>query len=279
MKEKTTKPTSSEVRAKIYEVIFGVDTPSGKLFDVLLLVFILISVLAVVLESVKPLSDKYHTVFFVLEWSLTILFSIEYGLRLYSVGKPLQYATSFFGVIDLISILPTYLSLLLPGSHMLLVVRALRLLRIFRILKLARYLREAATITQALRDSRAKITVFLVFVLTMVLIVGSAMYLIEGGQNNGFDSIPASMYWAIVTLTTVGFGDITPVTPLGQFLSAALMIMGYGVIAVPTGIVTARIAYAKGKEESVPIEDACNNCGKGGHDSDASYCKHCGSTL
>lgn len=260
-------------RARLEVVIFEADTPLGKLFDVALLWTIVLSVALVMLESVPSIRAQYGTLLRGLEWFFTGLFTVEYLARLYSAKRPLHYAGSFFGVVDLLAILPSYLSLLIAGSQYLLAIRALRLLRIFRILKLSRYLGEANVLTDALRASRFKITVFLLTVLTLVVIMGSVMHLVEGPQN-GFTSIPTSIYWAIVTLTTVGYGDISPQTPLGQIISSALMIVGYGIIAVPTGIVTAELTRA-----SSPVVKRCERCGLEAHDPDAAFCKRCGTPL
>ena len=272
-------PGSSKFKEKVHEVIFEAETPAGKAFDVILLILIVVSVLAVVLETIQELNQKYHMVFIYLEWIVTVLFTIEYLLRLYCVLKPWKYATSFFGIIDLLAILPTYISLLIPGSQYFLTIRVLRVLRIFRIFKIARYLDASRIIVSALKASKAKIIVFLVGVLTIVIVVGSMMYFIESSYNSGFSSIPMSMYWAVVTLTTVGFGDITPVTHLGQFLSALLMIMGYGIIAVPTGIVTAEFAMAARDSNKFLNTISCHSCGQEGHAADATYCKYCGVKL
>lgn len=265
------------LRNRIHEIIFEADTTAGKVFDVALLIFIVTSVLAVMLESVDPIQEKYGNWFYYLEWLLTGLFTIEYILRLYSLRRPLQYATSFYGIIDLISILPSYLSLFVNVNHSLLVIRGLRLLRVFRIFKLGHFMSESEIIAKALVASRGKITVFFFFVLIMVVIIGSVMYLVEGNYpNTAFTSIPKSVYWAIVTLTTVGFGDITPQTDLGQFLSAVVMILGYAVLAVPTGIVSAElIKPIKNKLNT----QSCRYCSKEGHDNDALYCKYCGERL
>lgn len=266
----------SPLKEKLHEIIFEADTPVGKVFDISVLVAIAASVVLVMLESVDYLNAQYHDQFIILEWIFTIFFTIEYILRLYSVYRPLKYATSFFGIIDLLAIIPTYLSAFIIGSHYFLVIRALRLLRIFRIFKLGHFMTEGSLIIKALRASRPKITVFLTFVLLSVVIIGSLMYLVEGGSNPSFSSIPRSIYWAIVTLTTVGYGDITPVTNIGQFLSAAVMILGYGILAVPTGIVSAE--FIKGETVHTNTQ-ACRYCGKEGHDDDATYCKYCGEKL
>ncbi len=259
----------------MHEVIFGADTPAGKLFDVLLIISIIVSVILVMLDSVSYIRQHHGKLLFVGEWFFTILFTVEYVLRLYSVGRPLAYATSFFGLVDLLAILPSYLSIFFPGTHYLLVIRVLRVLRIFRVLKLAQYLGEVNILSRALLASRRKITVFLFTVLTLVIIFGSLMYLIEDAAN-GFTSIPRSIYWAIVTLTTVGYGDISPQTDLGQAVSAIIMIIGYGIIAVPTGIVTVELTQAYKKGISA---QSCRQCSAEGHDLDAKFCKHCGAEL
>ncbi len=262
-------------RFKIHEVIFEADTRVGKLFDIVLIISILLSVIVVMLDSIAAINKEYGNFLYILEWVFTVLFTIEYILRIISVGKPLKYAKSFFGVVDLLAILPTYFSLLFPGSQYFLVIRVLRLLRIFRVLKLVQYTVEARSLRQALKASKRKIIVFVFTVLILVVIFGALMYVIEG-EENGFTSIPRSIYWAIVTLTTVGYGDISPATPLGQILAAIIMILGYGIIAVPTGIVTAEMAFAAGKNIST---QACPDCSAEGHDSDAKYCKYCGVKL
>ena len=264
-------------RKVLYEVIFEADTKAGKAFDVLLILSILLSVLAVMLNSVASIEEKCGRFLHATEWFFTILFTIEYVLRLICVGRPIKYARSFYGVVDLLAVLPTYLGVFLAGSHYLLVIRMLRVLRIFRVLKLAPYLGEARLLFTALRESRRKITVFLLTVLTMVVILGSVMYLIEG-RGNGFTSIPRSIYWAIVTLTTVGYGDVSPQTPLGQGLAAMIMILGYSIIAIPTGIVTVEFDRAF-KAQSKITTQVCPQCCAEGHDSDATFCKYCGAIL
>jgi len=263
-------------RHRLHEIIFEADTPAGKLFDVVLLWAIVLSVVTVLLESVAPLRERHGEALRALEWFFTALFTVEYALRLVSVLKPLRYARSFFGLVDLLALLPTYLSLLLPGAQSLLVVRVLRLLRVFRVLKLASFLGQAEILLTALRASRQKITVFLCGVLSTVVIMGSVMYLVEG-EKNGFDSIPRGMYWAVVTMTTVGFGDITPKTVIGQFLASLLMVAGYGILAVPTGIVSVELAAAA-RRGAIDTQ-ACPGCGAYGHDADAKHCKHCGTAL
>ncbi len=262
-------------RTVLHEVIFEADTPTGKGFDVLLIVSILASVAAVMLDSMGAVQLQYGRLLLVIEWVFTLLFTVEYILRLLCVGRPIKYAVSFYGVVDLLAIIPTYLSLVLPGSQYLLVIRILRILRIFRILKLVSYLGEARLLMQALRASGRKVAVFLFTVLTLVVIFGSLMYVIEGAAN-GFTSIPRSIYWAIVTLTTVGYGDISPQTALGQALASLVMILGYAIIAVPTGIVTVEMSQTFGRKVST---QACPECSAEGHDADASHCKHCGSAL
>jgi voltage-gated potassium channel len=262
-------------RFKVHEVIFEADTPAGKWFDVLLILSILVSVVMVMMDSVSTIQKSYGPFLLAGEWFFTILFTIEYILRLTSVGRPGAYATSFYGIVDLLAILPTYLSIFFPGAQYLLVIRILRVLRIFRILKLVQYLGEARMLTQALRASMRKIIVFLIAVLTLVTIFGAFIYLVEDPEN-GFTSIPKSVYWAIVTLTTVGYGDISPQTVLGQLISSAIMIIGYGIIAVPTGIVTVELAQAFKRKIST---QACLECSAEGHDADAKFCKYCGAEL
>lgn len=271
----------SQTREKIHEIIFEADTKQGKNFDIALFVAIILSVIIVMLESVKSLQASYGTLFIVIEWILTIFFTIEYILRLYCVYRPMKYATSFFGIVDLVAIIPTYLSVFFGGAQSIAIVRALRLLRIFRIFKLGSFLSEGTVILTALKASRSKISVFLFAVLILVSIFGSIMYVIEGGEpDSGFDSIPRSIYWAIVTLTTVGYGDISPTTPLGQFLASMIMIMGYAIIAVPTGIVSAEaIEAAKKQTDNHTNTQVCRYCADDDHDDDAHYCKTCGEEL
>lgn len=264
----------SLTKQKLYEIIFEADTPTGKHFDVSLLIVILISVLLVMLESVPAINSKYHDVLKILEWIITIIFSIEYVLRVIIVNRPFKYIFSFYGIIDLLSVLPTYLGLILVGYHSLIVIRILRLLRVFRILKLTRYTRAGRSLAVAIWASREKISVFLFFVVILVIIVGTIMYLVEG-PSHGFSSIPHGIYWAIVTLTTVGYGDISPETPIGQFIASIVMIMGYAIIAVPTGIVTAEIINPALKHNT----QVCRNCLHASHDDDAIYCKKCGSEI
>lgn len=270
-----TRPDAGTWRTALHEVIFEAETPAGKAFDVALLVLIVISVVNVSLESVAEVRTQWGEWLRAVDWIVTILFTIEYVLRLLCVRRPLQYARSFFGVVDLLSILPTYLSLLISGSQSLLVIRALRLLRVFRVLKLAHFVGEERALRAALHASARKIVVFVGAVLTVTLIVGALMYLIEGPEN-GFTSIPESVYWAIVTMTTVGYGDIAPQTFAGKFLASAMMIFGYGIIAVPTGIVTVEVSQALSRSTRT---HACPNCGAEGHAVDAAYCKYCGDKL
>ncbi|NOQ17529.1 MAG: ion transporter [Methyloprofundus sp.] len=263
-------------REALNDVIFGAESSAGKYFDIFLVTSITASVIAVMLSSVETFHTQYTQLFFYAEWGFTLLFTFEYILRLIAVRKPRLYIRSFYGVIDLLSILPTYIGLLLPGVKYLLIIRILRLLRIFRIFKLAEYMEEAETLMTALKKSSRKILVFLYTVLTLAIVFGSLLYVVEGSAS-GFTSIPKSVYWAIVTLTTVGYGDIAPQTPLGQIIAATIMIMGYGIIAVPTGIYSAELI--KTYSHKALRNDACPNCGKLGHDTDAEYCKYCGGSL
>ena len=262
-------------REKLHEVIFEADTPAGKAFDIGLLLAIVLSVTAVLLESVSGIRARYGAGLRAAEWFFTVLFTVEYVLRLICIDRPLRYAASFFGLVDLLAIVPTYLSVLLPGAQSLIVIRALRLLRVFRVMKLARFVGEARILRAALHASIRKIVIFLGTVLTLVLIIGSLMYLIEG-EASGFTNIPVSIYWAIVTMTTVGYGDIAPATVSGRFLAAVVMIIGYGIIAVPTGIVTVELASAARRPITTRV---CPSCAAEGHDADARYCKACGAML
>lgn len=272
MSTTTTKKTSWKHR--LHEIIYEADTPAGKLFDVVLLIAILASIVFVMLESVDSIQQKHGQLLNIGEWIITILFSIEYVLRIISIKKPMRYILSFYGVIDLLSTLPKYVSLILVGSHNLAALRALRLLRVFRILKLARYIGESNKLLVALRASRAKIAVFLFFVLIICIILGTVMYMVEGSEN-GFTSIPRSVYWAIVTLTTVGYGDIAPGTPLGQLIASVIMILGYAIIAIPTGIVSAEMSRTKVHTNT----QACPNCLRENHQDGAEFCYHCGTKL
>ena len=262
-------------RLKMHEVIYEADTKAGKVFDIALLIIIVLSITVVMLESVPSLHEKYGELFDKAEWVFTILFTIEYITRLVSIKKPLKYVFSFYGVIDLLSIIPTYLGLFISGTNSLMVIRSLRLMRVFRILKLGNFMKESRSLGESLKASRHKILVFLLSILTMVTILGTIMYLVESPEA-GFTSIPRSIYWAIVTLTTVGYGDIAPLTALGQFIASIVMILGYAIIAVPTGIVTNELIKAENKKIST---QACTSCSKEGHESDADYCKYCGDKL
>lgn len=263
------------LRAKTYDVVFGHEQGWGRHFDAVLMVFILGSVAAVMIDSVAELSTRYHTELLVIEWAFTILFSLEYAVRIWCVRPVRSYTLSFFGIIDLLAVLPTYLSLFLPGGQYLAVVRILRVVRVFRVFKLVRFLGEASVLASALRNSRYKIAVFLVTVICTVVVVGSVMFLIEGPES-GITSIPRGVYWAIVTLSTVGYGDIAPQTPLGQAMAAFVMILGYGIIAVPTGIVTAELANMPGGTYSASV---CKRCEHVETDPDAKYCRFCATPL
>ena len=264
-------------RRRGYVIIFGHDTPAGRAFDLALLIAIALSVTAVMLETVAEVRARWGAQLLVAEWFFTVLFTVEYALRLLCVRRPVRYARSFFGVVDLLAVLPTYLSLFVTGAQSLTVVRGLRLLRVFRILKLPEYLGQASLLMTALRAGRQKITVFLLGVMMIVVVVGALMYLVEGPEH-GFTSIPTGIYWAVVTLTTVGYGDIAPQTTAGRVLAVAVMLTGYGIIAVPTGIVTAEMIAADraaGRDQG----RGCPRCGAGGHDADARHCKFCGAAL
>lgn len=266
-------------RDRIHEIVFEADTRTGKWFDIGLLVLIVLSVIVVMLESSEDWYAVYGSTFIVLEWIFTIIFTIEYALRLYVTIKPMKYALSFYGIIDLVAILPSYLGYFLAGSQYFVIIRIFRLLRVFRIFKLGKFLTEGDQLRRALIASRNKITVFLFAVTLLVVIIGSVMYLIEGGvENTLFSSIPKSVYWAIVTLTTVGYGDITPQTSVGQFLSAIVMILGYAIIAVPTGIVTNEMLGGN-KNAKFTNTQVCRYCAREGHADDAIYCKYCGGRL
>ena len=271
-------PARGPTRERLYHIVFESHTPPARAFDVALIVAILASVGVVMLDSVEALRADFYGVFIAVEWFFTVLFTVEYLVRLAIVRHPVRYARSFFGVVDLLSILPTYISLVVPGAQVLLSVRILRVLRAFRVLKLANYLDEAEQLNRALAASKRKILVFIFAVLTIVTVMGSMMYLIEGGEN-GFTSIPRSVYWAVVTLTTVGYGDISPVTALGQAVALVIMIMGYGIIAVPTGIVTVEMNRERAAAEAARRFDACPQCGLEEHDADARFCKRCGAPV
>lgn len=268
-------PAWSWWRKKTHEIIFEHDTYWGKMFDVLLLWAILISIFAVMLESVESIRAEYGELLTIFEWIFTIIFTFEYVARILSVRKPLNYIKSFYGIIDLLSILPTYLSFFIVGGQYLMAIRTIRLLRVFRILKLARFIGESLVLQTALKASRYKITVFFGSVLILVTVMGTVMYLVEGPEN-GFNSIPLSIYWAIVTLTTVGYGDIAPHTILGKTIASVIMLLGYAIIAVPTGIVTSELAQASHERRK---NNVCDYCATEGHDIDAKYCHNCGEKL
>ncbi len=262
-------------KKRLHEIIYEADTPAGKLFDIILLIAILLSIGIVMLESVNTIGEKYSFELNIAEWIITVLFTIEYVIRIISINKPTKYIFSFYGMIDFLSTVPKYLSLFFVGTHSLVALRALRLLRVFRILKLGRFIGESQSLAKALKASKAKISVFLFFVLIISIILGTVMYLIEGADN-GFTSIPRSVYWAIVTLTTVGYGDIAPHTPFGQFIASVIMILGYAIIAIPTGIVSSEMV----KHSDVGLNtQSCPNCAAEGHKDDAVFCYHCGHNL
>lgn len=263
------------IQKKIHVVIYGTNTFAGKLFDLILLGLILLSVVLVMLESVKELDEKYHDVLYFCEWVITVFFTIEYLLRIISIKKPLNYIFSFYGLIDLISIIPMYLSFFIPKTKVLSIVRALRLLRLFRILNLAHFTGQASQLRIAIKSSQSKIIVFIYFVLVISILLGALMYVIEGPAS-GFTSIPRSIYWCIVTLTTVGYGDIAPVTTIGQFIATLVMILGYGIIAVPTGIVSAEFAN---NARNLNAKNPCSNCGTEDHREKAGFCYNCGNAL
>lgn len=268
-------PADDRWRGKLYHTIFEHDTPGAKLFDIALIVAILASVVVTMLDSVESLREQHGALFLALEWGFTIVFTVEYLVRLAVVDRPWRYARSFFGVIDLLAVLPTYVALVFAGSQYLLVIRIVRILRIFRVLKLVRYIDEASVLSDALANSWRKILVFLAAIFALVTIFGAVMFLIEGPEN-GFDNIPLSMYWAVVTVATVGFGDIAPVTPFGRTVASMLMLIGYGIIAVPTGIYTAELAGSMHRHFR---DRRCDACGQAGHEADAVYCRVCGARL
>ncbi|WP_083851671.1 ion transporter [Alcanivorax hongdengensis] len=262
-------------RQRWRHIIFGTDTPAGQLFDQLLIIAIIASVAAVMLDSVAGIHERFGSWLYAAEWFFTILFTLEYVVRLWVSERPVRYARSFFGVVDLLSVIPTYLSLFVPGSNYLLTIRALRVLRVFRVMKLAKFMGEANQLGLALVRTRRKIAVFMFSVVVVIIIFGSLMYVVEG-PHNGFTSIPRSIYWAVVTITTVGYGDISPQTPFGQFIASLAMITGYAIIAVPTGIVTAEISAAR---VALRFQRECTQCHHHDHDLDARFCKQCGTVL
>ena len=264
----------STFREKIKIIIFGTDTKAGKLFDVVLIISIVLSIITVMLDSVIEYNQQYGHILRIAEWTFTIMFTVEYLLRIFAIRRPSSYIFSFFGIIDLLAILPTYLSLFMPGTEVFAIIRVLRVLRIFRVLKLVQFTGEADMLMTAMIASRRKVFIWLFLVMNIVIILGSVMYLVEGG-NTGFDSIPRSIYWAVVTLTTVGYGDVVPLTSLGQALASFIMVLGYSIIAVPTGIVTSEITFAA---KSIK-EQRCVVCGKEGLHEDAKFCSNCASKL
>ena len=270
------RDSTSRWRHRLHEVVFEADTSGGKAFDLMLIVCITLSIIVVMLDSIQAFHKQYGSLLYVVEWLFTLLFTVEYALRLLCVGRPLRYVFSFYGIVDFLSIIPTYLSIFVPGTQYLLVIRSLRVLRIFRIFKLAQYVGEARQLTRALHSSRRKIMIFYFTVIHIVVIVGAMMYLIEG-RENGFTSIPRSIYWAIVTITTVGYGDISPQTNVGQAVAAFLMITGYAILAVPTGIITAE--WAMQNNQRIISTQSCPQCSSEGHDVDAKFCKHCGADM
>ena len=276
IKQPTEQKRDSNWRDILYDVIFKADTVAGKSFDIAVIVIIALSVITVIINTVDVIEQRYGSVLHIAEWVFTILFTIEYILRLICCKRPVAYARSFFGIVDLFAIVPTYISVFLPSSHVLIVIRILRVLRIFRVLKLVKYIGESELLIDALRSSRRKITVFLFSVITIVIIFGAVMYIVETPEN-GFTNIPQSIYWAVVTLTTVGYGDVTPQTHIGKAIAMVIMVMGYGILAVPTGIVTAEITKSMGHNKI--STNVCEGCGYRWHDDDAHYCKHCGNTL
>lgn len=268
-----------KIKERLFEIIFKSNTKEGKIFDVILIIVITVSVIAVILDSIPDINSNWHNTFINIEWVITIFFTLEYLLRIYIARKPYKYIFSFYGIIDLLATLPTYLGLILTGGASLLVIRALRLLRIFRVFKLSRYTSAGNIINKSLSASKAKIGVFLFAVLTVVIIIGTMMYLVEGAEN-GFTSIPTGIYWTIVTITTVGYGDIAPMTTLGQFIASLTMLTGYAIIAVPTGIVSAEFTHQqKLMRTAAAGSRTCPDCMAKEHDEDAVYCKHCGAKL
>lgn len=271
------KGATTNWRSRLHEIIYEADTPTGKWFDIVLFFLIIASILLVILESVASFDQQYHQLLYISEWIVTLLFSIEYIGRCLSLKKPHKYIFSFYGIIDLLSTIPLYLTFIFPGSHVLIVIRAIRLLRIFRILKMVKFIGEASKLRNALWDSRTKISVFIFAIMILSVIIGTIMYLVEGPES-GFTSIPKGIYWTIVTMTTVGFGDMVPMTALGQTISVIVMVMGYGIIAVPTGIVSAEFS----KQNKFKIHtntQACPNCNAHNHSDNASYCYNCGNLL
>ena len=261
------------LRKRLYRIIFEADTRAGKIFDEFLLGLILFSIAVVIIESINPLRQQYGWLLRIIEWFITAIFTVEYLARIWVSDRPVKYITSFYGIIDLLAIMPTFLGILFPGAQSMLVIRGLRILRVFRILKLTRYTRAGRIILLAVWKSREKMIVFVIFIITIAIIMGAIMYLVEG-ENSGFTDIPTSIYWAIVTLTTVGYGDLAPTTVVGQFIASVVMILGYAIIAVPTGIVTANLLSKHNTNTQV-----CSKCMHNDHDDDALFCKKCGNSL
>jgi len=276
MKKKKSKYEVFREQIKI--ILYGTNTILGRMFDLVLLGLILLSVLLIMMETVQGINQKYHSQLIICEWVITIFFTIEYILRIISIQKPVKYIFSFYGIIDLLAVLPMYLSIFFPGASILSIVRALRFFRLFKILHIPQISHQSIQLREAIEASKEKILVFIYFVLISTIIIGSVMYLVEG-RSSGFTSIPMSIYWTIVTLTTVGYGDISPQTPLGQFIAALVMILGYGIIAVPTGIVTAEFAKSSLKNNAVSTRKICKNCNSQVHFDSAKYCYECGSEL
>ena len=277
-KNKLDKRINNDQRERLHTIIFKSETEQGRRFDTIITWVIILSISIVMLETVSSFQKAYWWILFILEWIFTLIFTVEYILRLYASRQPLRYATSFFGIVDLLSIVPTYLSIFFIGAQNLIIVRAFRLLRVFRIFKMGHFVTEGEVIVNALNASKTKIYVFISFIVLMSMIIGSVLYIVEGGVNPQLNNIPKGIYWAIVTLTTVGYGDVTPITPLGKFLATIVMIMGYGVIAVPTGIVTAEISGRVMNLKEVVVKN-CNECGQSEHHTKSIYCHHCGTKL
>jgi voltage-gated potassium channel len=275
-----TQPGKQNWRSQIHEIIYETNTPAGKAFDIALLFFILASLFIVALDSIPEIHARHGALFLALEWALTVIFTLEYILRLLVIRKPLRFMLSPLGIIDLMAILPSYLSVFVPGAQSLMVLRVLRLLRVFRIFKLSHFIDEAQFLTTALRGALRKISIFMFAVITITIILGSVMYLVEGAAA-GFTSIPTSIYWAVVTITTVGYGDIAPLTALGKFISSLMMLIGYGIIAVPTGIISSEIVARQREQRKLKEQsgEVCPACGREGHDANATYCKWCGAAL
>lgn len=271
--------TSAQLREKWFRIIFGTDTPAGKWFDIFLIYTILLSVVAVMLDSVASVNERFGLELYILEWMFTLLFTVEYGIRIWVSPRPLRYIFSFYGLVDLLSIIPTYAALIFPGANYLLIIRLLRVLRVFRVLKLVRYSQEASLLMRAMYSSRRKISVFFMSVLIICTVFGSLMFVVEGPEH-GFTSIPKSIYWTIVTVTTVGYGDITPQTVWGQMISTLAMLTGYSIIAIPTGIVSAElIEEARRDKASLKSHRLCVQCGQNSHPAGAGFCFSCGSSL